>query len=74
MMVPGRILHFLKARAIAPEEMYAESECAIKETENPSLMDEIDGQAQDEQLNRQLERCGKQILRTVRLRLRFVYH
>ena len=33
--------------------MYAESECASKETENPFLRDELDCQAQDEELNRQ---------------------
>lgn len=44
---------------IVPGEIYAESVCAIKETGNRSLMDEIDSQAQDEQLNRQLERLWK---------------
>ena len=41
------------------EEMYAESECASKETENSLLTDEIDGQAQVEELNSQLERLWK---------------
>lgn len=44
---------------IAPEEMYAESACASKETENPLLMDKIDGQAQDEEQIRQLERLWR---------------
>ena len=39
--------------------MYAESECASKETESPFLRDELDCQAQDEELNRQLERLWK---------------
>ena len=61
-------MHFLKVRTtnnrdihvrIAPEKMYTESECASKETENPFLRDELDCQAQDEELNRQLERLWK---------------
>ena len=58
---------------IAPEEIYAESECVIKKTENPSLIVEIDGQAQDEQLNRELERLWKTDFENCEVRLRFVH-